>query len=79
LPTVPLTSWIVLAALQLCVTRLPFVPNKDLLFANAALLIAGPDSQIGRLMALTAGFILAMHLIVGLALSTTNLVREARS
>jgi hypothetical protein len=42
-------------------------------------LIAGPDSQIGRLMALTAGFILAMHLIVGLALSTTNLVREARS
>ena len=40
LPAVPLSMWFLLAALQLLVTRLPFVPNKDLVFANAALLIA---------------------------------------
>ncbi|ARR54928.1 hypothetical protein HY78_16520 [Rhizorhabdus wittichii DC-6] len=78
LPAVPLTLWIVLAALQLLVTRLPFIPNKDLLFASAALLIAGPGSDIGRLLAIVASIILVIHLLVGLLLSAAELVREAR-
>nr|WP_047168266.1 hypothetical protein [Sphingomonas sp. Y57] len=78
LPATPLTLWIVLAALQLLVTRLPFIPNKDLLFASAALLIAGPGSDIGRLLAIVASIILVIHLLVGLLLSAADLLREAR-
>jgi len=78
LPDVPLTLWFVLAALQLLVTRLPFVPNKDLVFANAALLIVGAGSDVGRLMAIVAGLILAIHLLIGLLLAAADLAGQAR-
>lgn len=78
LPAVPLSLWFLLAALQLLVTRLPFVPNKDLVFANAALLIVGAGSDIGRLVAIVAGLILATHLVVGLTLAAADLAGQAR-
>ena len=37
LPEVPLVWLVLLATLQLLVTRLPFVPNKDLVFASLAI------------------------------------------
>lgn len=78
LPAVPFTLWFMLAALQLLVTRLPLIPNKDLVFANAALLIVGSASDIGRLVAIVAGLILAVHLIVGLLLAAADLAGQAR-
>lgn len=78
LPTVALDLWLVLAALQLLVTRLPFVPNKDLVFANAALLIVGSGSDVGRLMAIVAGLIFVIHLLVGLVLAAVDLGGQAR-
>jgi len=78
LPAVALSTWVVLAALQLLVTRLPFVPNKDLLFASATLLIAGPGSDVGRMIAIVAALILVTHLIVGLLLASADLIGQAR-
>ena len=73
LPAVPAALWLVLAALQLLVTRLPFVPNKDLVFANVAILIVGSNSDIGHLVAIVAGLILSIHLCVGLVLFAAEL------
>lgn len=79
LPAVSVTLWLALAALQLLVTRLPFVPNKDLVFANATILLVGEHSDIGSLIAVVAGLILVTHLIVGALLSATALIGEANA
>ena len=78
LPDVPATSWILLAALQLLVTRLPFLPNKDLVFAGATLMIVGAGSDIGQLIAIVASLILVTHLVIGTVLVAADLIEEAR-
>jgi len=78
LPSVALPTWIMLAALQLLVTRLPLVPNKDLVFAAATLLLVGGDSRIGALIAVIAGVILATHLLLGTALAAADLLETAK-
>lgn len=79
LPGVALSTWVMLAALQLLVTRLPLVPNKDLVFAAMTLLLVGGDSRIGPLMALIATLVLAAHLMIGAALAGTDLLETAKS
>lgn len=76
LPTVALGWWASLAALRLLVTRLPFVPNKDLLFAGAAGLLFGHDTRIAALMALTAALFLCLDLLIGGALAAADLARS---
>jgi hypothetical protein len=63
-PTTPLAVWIALAALRLLVSRLPFVANKDLLFATLAALLGGTPQGIGALMAALAVMTLLTHLTV---------------
>lgn len=79
LPDVSVTLWLALAALQLLVTRLPLIPNKDLVFANATMLLVGTQSDIGHLIAIIAGLILAAHLLIGAVLAAAGLAAEARS
>jgi hypothetical protein len=78
LPDVPIGTWILLSALQLLVTRLPFVPNKDLLFAGAAMFLTGGASAIGTLAALIATLILTMHLLIGASITVFDLARLAK-
>lgn len=68
LPQVALATWIGLAALQLVVTRLPLVPNKDVVFAGAAMLVVGAHSDVAALMALVASLLIATHLVTGMVL-----------
>jgi len=77
LPGVAMTWWIVLAALHLLVTRLPFVSNKDLVFANIALLVVGDHSDVGTLLALIATTILLAHLSIGGLLAVADLLDDA--
>lgn len=65
LPDVPLSLWVLLAAMQLLVTRLPFVPNKDLVFAGVALFVVGHDSQVAALIGIVAALILITHVVLG--------------
>jgi hypothetical protein len=65
LPEVPLSWWLFLATLRLLVSRLPLIPNKDLLFAGVAVLALGHERDIGALMTLMAGLILMAHLLLG--------------
>lgn len=79
LPSVPMGWLLILATLQLLVTRLPFVPNKDLVFASVAIFLIGHDGAIGPLIAMIAGFILLVHLFLGLVLTLFELVMAHRT
>jgi hypothetical protein len=78
LPDTPIGWWLVLAAIRLLISRLPFVPNKDVVFAGVAVLAAGANLQIAELMAMMAGLILFAHLIVGCAFALIDLIMGER-
>lgn len=61
MPEVSLFMWLFLMAGRQLVSRLPFLPNKDLLFANFAILIIGRDKALSNLMAFTATTTLLLH------------------
>lgn len=61
MPGVAFATWAFLVAIRLLVTRLPFVPNKDLLFANIAIILIGQGTDMSELMALTAAMALLLH------------------
>ncbi len=74
LPQVPIAMWIALAALQLVVGRLPFVPSKDIVFAGVALFLLGAHSPVGELLALVASLQVATHLVVAAGLVAVDLI-----
>lgn len=62
-------AWLMaVATLKLVVDRLPFVPNKDLLFANVAIFLVGGQSEVGTAVAMIAGALIATHIVVGILL-----------
>lgn len=79
LPAVALSWWILLGTLRQLLSRLPFLPNKDVVFAGIAAFLIGRDSEIVSAMALMASLILAAHLLVGVVLGATELLREGRA
>lgn len=78
LPQVALSWWLYLSTLRLLVSRLPLVPNKDLLFAGLAVLALGHEQDIAALMALMAGLILAAHLVLGTMLALHDLATPGK-
>lgn len=78
MPEIPLTVWVSLQTLRLLVSRLPLIPNKDLLFASALVLLVGRGSAVAALMSVTAMALLAMHLAVFLALLVLDLALPFR-
>lgn len=78
LPQVALSWWLYMATLRQLVSRLPFVPNKDLLFAGIAVLMLGHEQDIGALMALMAGLILSAHLFLGTGLAIHDLINPEK-
>lgn len=79
LPEVALGWWVLLAAMRLLLSRLPLIPNKDVVFAGLAAFLVGRDTEIVNAMALMATLILAAHLVVGTLLGISGLMRESRS
>lgn len=64
MPDVPVAMWLFLAAGRLLVSRLPLVPNKDLVFANFAIVLIGQGEQLSDLVAFTAASFLLTHIVV---------------
>lgn len=79
LPVVDLSWWLLLGTLRQLVSRLPFLPNKDVVFAGMTAFLIGPGNDIVSAMALMASLILAAHLLVGMVLGSIELLRESRS
>ena len=75
LPDVAIGWWVVLSAIRLLVSRLPFVPNKDVVFAGIAVLALGQDVEIAALMAMMAALILTTHLALALIFGLYDLVK----
>jgi len=65
LPDVYYSLWLVLATLRMLVSRLPLIPNKDVVFAGLAVFLLGHELEIGDLMTMMAGLLLVTHLAVG--------------
>ncbi len=68
LPQVALSWLLLLATLRMLVSRLPLLPNKDIVFAGLAIFLVGHDAEIAELMTMMASLILATHIGLGLVL-----------
>ncbi len=79
LPDVSLSWWIMLSTVRLVLSRLPLVPNKDVLFAGVATFLVGREGEIAEILALLASLLLATHLLVGLMLGASGILRKRRS
>ena len=73
LPAVAITLWLVLATLRMLISRLPLMPNKDVVFAGLTVLLLGNDADVAALMAMMAVLLLGAHLIVGTIFGLTGL------
>ena len=69
LPAEPVELWVLLSAMRMLLSRLPFLPNKDLVFAALAVFMIGHDAEVGALMAMMASLLLATHLGLGVLLA----------
>lgn len=74
LPQIALSWWVAFSALKLVLSRLPFVSNKELVFAGATALLFGHHGDIATLMAMLAGLMMGAHIVSGLAASAGGLL-----
>jgi hypothetical protein len=74
LPQIAIGIWLVMSALRMLVSRLPFVPNKDVLFAGFAVFLLGHEPQVGVLMTMMAALTLATHVVVGAGFAIADLI-----
>lgn len=75
LPDVALDWWLFLATLRLLISRLPLLPNKDIVFASVAVIALGHETDIAALMTMMASAILLVHLALGTGLVLNDLLR----
>lgn len=73
LPDQEISLWIVLATMRMLVSRLPFLPNKDVIFAGIAVFLFGRNVEIGGLMTMMAVLLLVTHLTVGALFAIADL------
>jgi hypothetical protein len=76
IPGVAMGTWIFLAALRMLASRLPFVPNKELIFASFAIVLIGSGDDVTELLALVAGLTLLAHIVLVAGFSLHSLVRR---
>jgi len=75
LPDVALGVWVVLLTSRLLLARLPFVANKDLVFANLVLALFGAASPTAQLLATLSLLTLLTHLAATILFSAPELLR----
>ncbi len=70
LPMIAIGTWVVLGALRMLVTRLPFVPNKEILFAAISISLTGSAApQVAALMAAAGALHILCHALAYLGAS----------
>ena len=74
LPAAPLAWWLVLATLRLLVSRLPLLPNKDIVFAGLVAFTVGQASNVAAMLMMIAALWLVTHLLLGAALTAVELL-----
>lgn len=78
LPGAPIMAWLTFVALQLVLSRIPFVPNQDLVFLTAALhlapIVGQPEAAIAGMLVAEAG--LSQLVNFGLFFATAHHARS---
>lgn len=76
LPGIAIGAWLVLSATRMMVSRLPFIPNKDLVFSTVTIALLGENSDLSSLMAFTAAAILLTHVVLAAGFAVQSLVKR---
>lgn len=79
LPGVGIGVWLILSAARMLVSRLPFVPNKEVVFATVAIGLLGENNQLSSVMAFTAALILLFHVVLGCGFTLQTLIGRWRT
>ncbi|WP_174279301.1 hypothetical protein [Sphingomonas bacterium] len=66
MPAVAVSWWLILSAVKLLVSRLPFVSNRELIFAGITSLLLGHAADVTALMAMMAALMVAAHVLAGI-------------
>ncbi|WP_375398504.1 hypothetical protein [uncultured Sphingomonas sp.] len=74
LPEVAIGWWVLLSAARMFVGRLPFLPNKDLVFAGLATSLVSADRHIVEAIALVAGVLFAGQVVIGFTFALADLI-----
>lgn len=77
-PEIAIGWWLLLVTFRQLVSRLPLLPNKDVLFVGIAIFLVGREIEIASLLAMTASVSLVAHLLVGGVLGIGDLVYRGR-
>lgn len=78
MPNESVGIWLLLCTGRQFVSRLPFLPNKDLVFANFAIMLIGQGQALSELMAFTAALTLLIHILLIAAFSVHSLLNRNR-
>ncbi|PKB19324.1 hypothetical protein B0I00_1555 [Novosphingobium kunmingense] len=78
LPAVPVTLWLVLATLRMLISRLPLLPNKDVVFAGITVFLLGHENEVASLITLMTGLQLASHLVAGTVFGLLDVVNARK-
>lgn len=79
LPQISVGLWMVLATLRMLVSRLPLLPNKDIVFAGIAVFLLGHDLEIAALMTMMAVVTVGGHIFAGVVSGLAGLFETRRS
>ena len=78
LPGAPMMAWLTFIALQLVISRIPFLPNQDIVYLGAALslapIVASTEAEIAAMLLTEAG--LSQLYNAALFLATASLARD---
>lgn len=75
MPVVDLTWWLLLATIKLLLSRLPFVPNIDIVFVGVVVVFIGHgQQQIQDLVVMVVGITYVTHAALGLILGAIDLL-----
>jgi len=76
LPGIAIGAWLLLSATRMMVSRLPFIPNKDLVFSTVTIALLGENSDLSSLMAFTAAAILLTHVVLAAGFAVQSLIKR---
>ncbi|WP_225205909.1 hypothetical protein [Novosphingobium huizhouense] len=79
LPEAPLSSWLLLSTVRLLLSRLPFLPNKDIAFAGVTALLVGAQVKTGVMIAMLSMLTISMHVVLFIALMLIDLAARERT
>ncbi|THD36283.1 MAG: hypothetical protein E7773_09235 [Sphingomonas sp.] len=77
MPAVSIGVWLTLSATRMMVSRLPFLPSKDTVFATVAIgLLGAHNDALKSLMAFTAAAILLTHVVLAAGFALQSLIKR---